>query len=258
MITDDPIECYLDEVLLTAPGNPRQVRRTLAEIEDHLLEAAESGRLRGLEPDQARAEAVRRFGPAAAVMDRPASLLRPPRGLRRRLALTALFVAGWAGVTVGLAGAIALVIKLIWGSAAIATAFPAGSYDAADCTRWLAAEPAATGCQAAMISDHADDFIRNAAVALIVGVLALLVRFALLRRWKLWQRTALEAGLTAGLAGVITIGFAAIAFDDMTVTHGQGAGQPLSLAVAALLATVGLAGWAGHAAGRPLFCSRPA
>src|SRR5674536_281273 len=36
---DDPIERYLDQLLVTLPGSPRQVRHTLAEVETHLLDA---------------------------------------------------------------------------------------------------------------------------------------------------------------------------------------------------------------------------
>ena len=34
--TDDPIETYLDRLLLSLSGTPRQVRHTLAEVEGHL------------------------------------------------------------------------------------------------------------------------------------------------------------------------------------------------------------------------------
>lgn len=257
---DDPIESYLDQLLLSAPGGPRQVRRTLAEAEDHLMESARAGLEQGLSPEQARTEAVRRFGPAKSVVDqRPlASWLRPPRSVRRQLVLSATLLCGWAGLAAGLAGAIALVIRAIWGPGAIATGFPSGSYGSADCSRWLAEYPNAGSCQAAMVSDHADDFLRNAGLALIVGVLALTARAVLHRAWRRPGRPALDAVIAAGLALAATVICAADAFDAVTVTRGHGAGQPIALAVAAGLATLALAGRAKQTAGRPLMSQRPA
>lgn len=37
---DDPIEAYLDQLLVALPGSPRDVRHTLAEVEAHLRESA--------------------------------------------------------------------------------------------------------------------------------------------------------------------------------------------------------------------------
>ncbi|HEX2902509.1 MAG TPA: hypothetical protein VHO01_03560, partial [Jatrophihabitans sp.] len=183
---------------------------------------------------------------------------RPPRALRRRLVLTATFLAGWGGVAVGVAGALALAVKVIWGPGAIATAFPAGSYSSADCARWLAGYPQYGTCQQAMVADHADDVIRNAAIALVLGLLALGVRAMLRRAWHDGSRPVLESAIGAALALLVALGSAGIAFDSVTVTHGHGAGQPIAFAVAAALACVGLGRAAMRAAARPLLARRPA
>ena len=40
VMVDDPIEVYLDRLLVALSGSPREVRRTLAEAEFHLYESA--------------------------------------------------------------------------------------------------------------------------------------------------------------------------------------------------------------------------
>jgi hypothetical protein len=257
--TDDPVEAYLDAVLSCSPGSPRQVRRTLAEVAAHLADSVALLQAGGLPEPAARAEAVRRMGPPAGAVDRPwpAGSLRLSRPLRRRLLPAVLHIGGLAGLFLGLAGALGAGIQAIWGASAIATPFPAGSYSQADCRRWLAAYPASPSCTAAMTADHAADFLRNAALAGLLGIAALFVRQLLRRRWRGLPSTALEPLIGAGLAGLTALGFAGLAFDAVTVTRSQGVGQPISLAVAAGCAAVLLATVAHRAAGRPFWAGRP-
>ena len=252
---DDPVEDYLDAVLSCSPGSPRQVRRTLAEVAAHLADSVDTLQAGGLAEPAARAEAVRRMGPPAGAVDRPwpAGSSRP---MRRRMLLAVLQLGGLAGLFLGLAGAIAAGIQAVWGSSAIATAFPPGAYSQADCRRWLAGYPHSHSCVAAMIADHAFDFQRDAALAGLLGLLALLVRRWLRRRWPEPAGTAAELLVGAGLAALCTIIFAGNGFDAVTVTHRQGVGQPVALAVAAGCAAMVLAGAARRSAGRPLWRRR--
>ena len=255
---DDPVESYLDEVLSCSPGSPRQVRRTLAEVEAHLAESAQALQVGGLSAEAAKAEAVRRMGPPAGTVDRPwpARSARLPRPVRRRLLLAILQLGGIGGLFVGVAGAVAAAIQAIWGASAIATPFPAGSYSQADCRRWLAAYPHSHSCVAAMTLDHAFDFQRNAAAAGLLGLLALVLRHALRRRWPGLPGTSAELLIGAGLAAVCTVVFAGAGFDAITVTRAQGVGQPVSLALAAGCAAVLLGGTARRSAGRPFWQRR--
>jgi hypothetical protein len=41
--TGEPVEDYLDQLLLTLGGSPRQVRHTLAEVEEHLRDVVAEG-----------------------------------------------------------------------------------------------------------------------------------------------------------------------------------------------------------------------
>ncbi len=256
--SEDPVEAYLDAVLSCSPGSPRQVRRTLAEVEWHLAESVDALRAGGLTEAAARAEAVRRMGPPAGTVDQPwpAGSLRLSRPIRRRLVLAALQLGGLAGLFLGLAGAIAAVLQAVWGSSAIATAFPPGSYSQADCRRWLAGYPHSSSCVAAMISDHAFDFQRNAALAGVLGLVALFVRHLLRRRWRQPSSSAIELLVGAGLAAICAAVFAGAGFDSITVTRSQGVGQPISLAMAAGCAALVLAGLARRAAGRPFWDRR--
>ena len=54
-----PVEDYLDRLLLTLSESPRQIRRTLAEVEAHLQDLVHEGIAAGLPPSQAEAEVVR-------------------------------------------------------------------------------------------------------------------------------------------------------------------------------------------------------
>lgn len=255
---EDPVEDYLDAVLSCAPGSARQVRRTLAEVEAHLAESVQALQDAGMTVAAAKAEAVRRMGAPAGAVDRPwpAGSLRLARPVRRRLLLAVLQISGLGGLFLGLAGALAALIKAIWGVSAIATPFPAGSYSQADCERWLAAYPLSRNCAAAATADHAADFLRNAALAGILGVIALIVRRLLRRRWPDQSGSPIEPLIGAGLAGLSAVGFAAVTFDVVTVTHSQGVGQPISLAVAAGGAAVLLAGAAHRAAARSFWARR--
>ncbi|MDE3206602.1 MAG: hypothetical protein KGQ66_20535 [Acidobacteriota bacterium] len=60
--TTDPIEPYLDELLLQIRLPPRDTRRLMAEIEAHLLESAACLPELGRSDSEAAREAVRRIG----------------------------------------------------------------------------------------------------------------------------------------------------------------------------------------------------
>lgn len=228
---DDPIELYLDRVAGVLTGPPRQVRHTLAEVEAHLLDAAAEARVRGLDEEAARAEAVHRMGPVSGVAVRPWA----DPVLRRGAALAALLAAGIGGLAVGLAGLLAVLVRAVWGDGAVATPFPAGSYGPADCARWQAVRPG-LDCVAAMTADHADDFVRNAVVAAVAGLFPLLAYRAARRRWPVAPWWVPLVGF--GLAGLAAVGLVGIGVDGLLSTGTGGWGQSFSLAAAAALATV--------------------
>jgi hypothetical protein len=88
VLVDDPLEVYLDRLLVAATGTPREIRRALAEAELHLHESAAELEASGLSYDDARAEAVRRMGPVEAAVDPEPVTHRVTPALRRLLGLS--------------------------------------------------------------------------------------------------------------------------------------------------------------------------
>jgi hypothetical protein len=238
---DGPVEEYLDRLLVTLSGSPRQVRHTLAEIEAHLRDAVAEEIAAGLPEAQAEAVAVQRIGPVHEVSG-AAVFTRPTAALTRRLVLDGALVGGIGLVAVGISGLIAWLLVAVTGDRFLTAPWGPGTYTAADCARWMAGDPG-HGCVAAMLDDHVGDILLQRTAAGVLGVLALAGYLVLRRRWRdRGTMTALPAGsaeaLGAFLALIATLGSAALAVNLETTQRGAGAGQPWSLAAAALVATV--------------------
>jgi hypothetical protein len=242
----DLIEDYLDRLLVSLSGSPRQVRHTLAEVEAHLRDAVAEGIAAGLPEETAQAQALERIGPVHAVTGRPAGLARPPAALLRRLTLTAALVGGAGFAAIGGAGLLGRLLQGLRGNLFMTTPFPPGTYTRADCARWLAGDPGTRSCVTAMLADHAFDFVLQATACGLLGLAGLAAYLYLRRRWSdRATATALPAGTAEGL-GAILAGLAAAAcfaqvVDLETVQRGVGAGEPLSLGIAASVAAVAFA-----------------
>jgi hypothetical protein len=234
----DLIEEYLDRLLVSLSGSPRQVRHTLAEVEAHLRDAVAEGVAAGLPEEQAQAQALERIGPVHVVAGRPAVITRPSAPLLRRLVLTAALVGGAGLVAVGAAGIVGRFLTAVRGNLFMTPPFPPGTYTRADCARWLAGDPGTHSCVTAMLADHVGEFFLYTGAAAFLGLLALGGYLFLRRRWRdRATRTVLPAG-TAEAVGAALAGLAAIFFfgqvvDAENVKQGIGAGEPLSLAIAA-------------------------
>ena len=234
----DLIEDYLDRLLVSLSGSPRRVRHTLAEVEAHLRDAVAEGMAAGLPEETAQAQALERIGPVHAVTGRPAVFTRPSAALLRRITLTCALVGGAGFVAIGAAGLIGRLLQALKGNLFMTTPFPPGTYTQADCARWLAGNPGTRSCVAAMLADHAFDYLLQATACGLLGLLGLAAYLFLRHRWSdRATATALPAGTAEGL-GAILAGLAAVVFfgqvaDLETVQHGVGVGQPLSLGIAA-------------------------
>jgi HAAS domain-containing protein len=112
-LTGELIERYLDELQVRLSGSPRQIRRMLREVEEHLHDAMEAGLARGLDAGEAEQQAVAAFGPAAGVA-RACNV--STWQLLRSLAAQALALVGVALVAVGLSGAVIAVMVAAGGS----------------------------------------------------------------------------------------------------------------------------------------------
>jgi hypothetical protein len=242
----DLIEDYLDRLLVSLSGSPRQVRHTLAEVEAHLRDAVAEGIAAGLPEETAQVQALERIGPVHAVTGRPALLTRPSGALLRRLTLTAALVGGAGFVAIGGAGLVGRLLQALKGNLFMTTPFPPGTYTRADCARWLAGDPGTRSCVTAMLADHAFDYLLQAAACGLLGLAGLAAYLVLRQRWNDRATvTALPAGTAEGL-GAILAAIAAVvclgqAADLETVQRGVGVGQPLSLGIAATVAVVAFA-----------------
>jgi len=237
----EPVEDYLDGLLLTLPGTPREVRHTLAEVEAHLHDVVAEGIAGGLPQHEAEADAVARIGPMHAITGRPAQFSRPAAALLRRAALACSLVGGVALVAYGISAAISWVMAAVRGGTFVIAPFPPGSYTHADCASWLAGDPSARTCVAAMTADHIGDILLQGLAAGFFGALALLAFWMLRYKWQdRGTLTALPVGsaeaLGATLAVLVAAGGVAVWLNLETAQRGQGAGQPLSIAIAAICA----------------------
>ena len=242
----DLIEDYLDRLLVSLSGSPRQVRHTMAEVEAHLRDAVAEGVAAGLPEETAQAQALERIGPVHTVTGRPAVFTRPSAALLRRITLTCALVGGAGFVAIGAAGLIGRLLQALKGNLFMTTPFPPGTYTQADCARWLAGDPGTRSCVTAMLADHAFDYLLQAAACGLLGLAGLAAYLVLRQRWNdRATTTALPAGTAEGL-GAILAAIAAVvclgqAFDLETVQRGVGVGQPLSLGIAATVAAAAFA-----------------
>jgi hypothetical protein len=242
----DLIEDYLDRLLVSLSGSPRQVRHTLAEVEAHLRDAVAEGVAAGLPEETAQVQALERIGPVHAVTGRPALLTRPSGALLRRLTLTAALVGGAGFVAIGGAGLVGRLLQALKGNLFMTAPFPPGAYTQADCARWLAGDPGTRSCVPAMLADHAFDYLLQAAACGLLGLLGLAAYVVLRQRWNdRATMTILPPGTAEGL-GAILAGIAAVAClgqaaDLETVQRGVGVGEPLSLGIAATVAAAAFA-----------------
>jgi len=245
-VPGDLIEDYLDRLLVSLSGSPRQVRHTLAEVEAHLRDAEAEGIAAGLPPETAQVQALERIGPVHAVTGRPALLTRPSAALLRRLTLTAALVGGAGFVAIGGAGLVGRLLQALKGNLFMTTPFPPGTYTRADCARWLAGEPGTRSCVAAMLADHAFDYLLQAAACGLLGLAGRAAYLVLRQRWNdRATMTALPAGTAEGLGAILGAIAAVVClgrvFDLATVQRGVGVGEPLSLGIAATVAAAAFA-----------------
>lgn len=234
----EPVEEYLDKLLLTISGAPRQVRQTLAEVEAHLHDAVSEEMSRGLSRRDAELAAIARMGPVQVVTGQATSYPRPAAALIRRTALAGSLVGGVALVAYGISGAISWALASTRGGSFLTAPFPPGSYTKADCARWLAGDTATHNCVTAMISDHVGDIVLQGFLAGFLGVLVLLAFAVMRRRWQdRGTLTALPVGsaeaVGAILACLVTLAGLNMWFNIEQNQLGRGAGQPLSVAIAA-------------------------
>lgn len=232
---DSPVEDYLDQLLVAAPGPPRQVRALLAEAESHLWDATAEGVARGLTEAEAERQAVARFGPVRTVTDAEARRQSVPLlTLLRQIATSAIHLGSLAAVAVGVSGVLAWVLAAIGGSTFIVDISHHTYLSPSDCARWLSGAPANQSCYQAAIGDWRFDQVAFRLAAGVLGVLGL-AAYLWVRRWRGFgdlPGNVLDTIATTGFvaSGLLLSGLGV----DWLILGKNGAGQWLSAAPVAL------------------------
>lgn len=202
----DLVDRYLDRLLMELRGRAPQVRRILAEVEDHLRDAVEAGVAEGLSPVDAEARALARFGSPATVARRFARTPRrlAPAPVLSQLVLALIFLAGVGLVAVGISGALAGGMGAMWGKAFVA-GDPAGTtYTPTRCADFAEYHPEATTCARAAAAHHFDEVVQYRLGAGVLGM-ALLGCYLVVRRSR---RAARLLAISDGV-GLLPHGFVA-------------------------------------------------
>jgi hypothetical protein len=239
-MNDGPIENYLDNLFVELRRNdPRGARAMLNEAEAHLREAADEAARAGMSPEEAEAEAVRRFGEARLVA---AADRRGPLWVARGTFISAWSLGAWGAVAVGVSGLVAGSMRL----AGVTNKFLAGPWPTpgitgSDCARWLGNYPHAGSCAQAAMADWAFETVAYRVAFGVLGLAALACLWFARRRWLPAHRWApLPATVVDTVAttifGLSGAWLAGLGLDTWVVSAGHGSGQWLSAAPVALAA----------------------
>ena len=237
----DPVEAYLDRLLLQLGGRATDVRRVLAEAEEHLRDAQAEAEVRGLSPEQAAREAVLRFGSPATV----ARSFRPPGGLLPGRAMLvqlmqSLWLVGTAGLlAIGAGGGLTAVLGAVFGKAWVAADPPGIASTPARCAEYLRLEPHARSCEAAAIAHHFGELVFYQGACGVLGLMAL-VAFTVARRAARgrWDLVGMLPDGFAATVGAALFGVAAAALlfqsvGQLAISGAPGAGAALGQGIAA-------------------------
>ena len=244
-MSPEPIEEYLDALLLELRGSPRTARRALREIEDHLRDMTRDGVAEGLEETDAARRAVERFGPPdviAGQLGRAGATLGFV-ALVREVVASLVPVGAIFLVAIGLSGLVAEALGLAFGKAFVAGDPPGVTYTAERCAQLLGLEPGAATCADAATAHHFFEVVWYRVAAGLLGMLVL-------AGWAVWRPRAgrsLRAralgrpfSLTVGatLAAAAAAGLLFLGSSGVITGHYDGTGNPLSGGVVSLLLVV--------------------
>jgi hypothetical protein len=210
---DDAREAYLDELADAVRALPgREIRRVLAEADDHLRASASELEAAGVEPEAAAAQAIAQFGSAATAARHVR--LQHPAGLGGLLtdAIRKLSIVGVAGLcAIGLSGWLSAGLGAIFGKAFIAGDGPDVTYTAERCRDFMSFHPEAATCAAAATAHHFDEIVGYRQDLGVLGVLGAIVLLILARRGVVgrWLRTGPLPGSTPPVVASVLFGAAA-------------------------------------------------
>jgi hypothetical protein len=241
-VTTDPIEAYLDRLLGHLRGSAHDVRRILAEAEEHLRDATAELVAAGASEEEAKHRAIERFGSPRTVARRFSARLAPvpPAAVLAELARAAVLLGAVGLVAIGVSGALAELLGRLFGPAFVAGDLPGVTYTVQRCAEYLEYFPDAGSCAQAAAMHHWGEVVEY---RVAVGVLGL----AVLGGWLLWRRhpdgrqerylgvlpDGFSATVATSLYGVAAAALALLSLDAFLVAGGDGTGQWLSAAIVA-------------------------
>jgi hypothetical protein len=225
---DDPIESYLDDLLVHLRGSPRTVRRVLAEAEAHLRDAVDDG--------ATAEEAIARFGDPRVVATRCNGVGAVPLSVvARQLLLAAALLCSIGFLAIGASGVLSAALDVAFGPRLVAGDLPDVTYTPARCAELHALAPHEPTCLAAAARHHTDEVETYRIVAGVVGGIGLGVWALLRRRWRATPATgalppSLVPAVGAAVFGVATLTLASQAMQSIGWRSTAGLGQWVSAA----------------------------
>ena len=203
-MSPDPIEAFLDRLMGHLRGSASDVRRILAEAEEHLRDATAERVAAGAAEADAQRAAVAAFGDARAVARRFAGRLAPVPAAEvgAQLLRTAVLLGAVALVAIGVSGLVAELIGDVFGPAAVAGDPPGVTYTAARCADFMEYFPRKGTCAEAAAWHHWGEVVEYRVAVGVVGLLVLGCYW--LWRWRGRGDQATWVGaLPAGFAGTV-------------------------------------------------------
>lgn len=246
MVERDAIDVYLDELVEMLDGPGAEVRRALAESEDHLREAEAAGIDAGMPAQQASLAAIDRFGSPREIAERYRLMrvMATPRQVLAQLALSLALVGSFVLIGIGLSGALAAGGAAVLGPSFISGDAPGVTYTSDRCDDFMEFHPEADKCAEAAVLHHLDETVSTRADAGILGLL-------LLAGWLFARRaTRKSAGprvipeIFVPLTATALFAAAAILLGGLGTLQwlssgtGTGAGYFLTAGVVSLIATL--------------------
>lgn len=195
---EDLIESYLDELLLALRGRPREARRLLVEVEAHLRETVEAGIAAGRDRLGATEEALRRFGPPAAVA-RGLPSQGGYRSLLAQMGETVVLATGLLFLAAGAAAVPAAIVGLA-GNVDLVTGDRPGWTPGPERCRQLVSMTGVPDCVRALGAHHLQEVLRDHLMGGVAGFV-LLVAWWLMHVRHTRRPTVLPTGFGLSVCG---------------------------------------------------------
>jgi hypothetical protein len=247
--TDDPVEVYLDDLLVQLRGSPRMVRRVLAETEAHLRDAVDDG----ASPE----DAIARFGDVAQIAARCNTQTAIPMSvLARQLVLAAALLCSVGCLAIGVSGLASGVMDAVYGPGFVAGDLPTITYSSERCAEYRSLAPNEPTCLAAAARHHTNEVETSRVAAGLVGLAGVGAHLVLRRRWRTTPASgaipaALVPAVGASVFGVAALVLASEAMQAIGWRSTSGLGQWLSASIVSAAVAAGFAAKLVRALRRP-------